>query len=303
MEGVWEGEDWPNDDDDLITSSSGIKIWLTDEGLVGPEWENQIILKEWCIMLKINKDKWYKKTQHLYPQFHWGSLCHQNECQTITSLWHRCYYQTGPFFIWQTVSILTLTSTWHKVRKKTKELSPELLSSLNVFTGEEGDVWETKVLVRREHSTGKQVGLAHVIEEAADVTIETGIDAVQVLRLWGGNKWKLELENTCWYTESECVTHTSPCHPDWTSRHHFASSPLPPQRWSHLRTCWGEEMSAAANIRFNSAALSWELFLQFNLEKLQVWDTELERFHIPAGKPVMNFHIFSNIQPKSFFLI
>lgn len=35
----------------------------------------------------------------------------------------------------------------------------------------------------REHSTGKQVGLAHVIKEAADVSIETGIDAVQILRL------------------------------------------------------------------------------------------------------------------------
>ena len=55
---------------------------------------------------------------------------------------------------------------------------PKLLSSLDVFTGKEGDVWETKILVRREHSTGKQVGLAHVIEEAADVSIETSIDAI-----------------------------------------------------------------------------------------------------------------------------
>lgn len=68
---------------------------------------------------------------------------------------------------------------------KQKTVLPELLSSLDVFTGKEGNVWETKVLVRCEHSTGKQVGLAHVIEEAADVSIETGIDAVQVLWLWG----------------------------------------------------------------------------------------------------------------------
>lgn len=39
--------------------------------------------------------------------------------------------------------------------------------------------------MRCEHSTGKQVGLAHVIEEAADVSIETGIDAVEVLWLGG----------------------------------------------------------------------------------------------------------------------
>lgn len=59
-----------------------------------------------------------------------------------------------------------------------REKLPELLSRFDVFTGKEGDVWETKVLVRREHSTGKQVRLAHVIEKAADVAIETSIDAV-----------------------------------------------------------------------------------------------------------------------------
>lgn len=64
-----------------------------------------------------------------------------------------------------------------KNQKKKKKI-PKLLSSHDVFTGKEGDVWETKVLVRSQHSTGKQVGLAHVIEEAADVSIETGIDAV-----------------------------------------------------------------------------------------------------------------------------
>lgn len=62
-------------------------------------------------------------------------------------------------------------------------VKPKLLSSLNVFTGKEGNVWETEVLVSREHSTGKQVGLTHVIEEAADVAIETGIYAVLILRL------------------------------------------------------------------------------------------------------------------------
>lgn len=54
-------------------------------------------------------------------------------------------------------------------------------------------MWKTKVLVRREHSTGEQVGLAHVIEEAADVAIETGIDTVEILRLGGGGVG----EDTC----------------------------------------------------------------------------------------------------------
>lgn len=62
--------------------------------------------------------------------------------------------------------------------KTNKHVLPKLLSSLDVFTGKEGNVWETKVLVCCEHSTGEQVGLAHVVEEAADVSIETGIDAV-----------------------------------------------------------------------------------------------------------------------------
>lgn len=42
--------------------------------------------------------------------------------------------------------------------------------------------------MRCEHSTGEQVGLAHVVEEAADVAIEAGVDAVQIL--WLGAKKK-----------------------------------------------------------------------------------------------------------------
>lgn len=34
-----------------------------------------------------------------------------------------------------------------------------------------------------EHSAGQQVGLTHVVEEAAHVAVETGVDAVEVLRL------------------------------------------------------------------------------------------------------------------------
>lgn len=42
--------------------------------------------------------------------------------------------------------------------------------------------------MRGEHSAGEQVGLAHVVEEAADVAIETGVDAVHVLRLRGEDR-------------------------------------------------------------------------------------------------------------------
>lgn len=42
---------------------------------------------------------------------------------------------------------------------------------------------EAEVLVGGEHSAGQQVGLTHVVEEATHIAVETGIDAVQVLRL------------------------------------------------------------------------------------------------------------------------
>ena len=42
---------------------------------------------------------------------------------------------------------------------------------------------EAQVLVRGEHATRKQVGLARVVDEPADVAIETGIDAVRVTHL------------------------------------------------------------------------------------------------------------------------
>ena len=62
---------------------------------------------------------------------------------------------------------------------------PKLLSSLNVCAGKQSDVWEAQVLVSCEHSTGKQVGLAHVVNEAADVAIETGVNTVRVFQLRG----------------------------------------------------------------------------------------------------------------------
>lgn len=66
---------------------------------------------------------------------------------------------------------------------------PELLSRGDVFAGEEGHVGEAQVLVGGEHSAGQQVGLAHVVEEAAHVAVETGVDAVEVLRLEEGREW------------------------------------------------------------------------------------------------------------------
>ena len=62
---------------------------------------------------------------------------------------------------------------------------PQLLSSLDVCAGKQSDVWEAQVLVSCEHSTRKQVGLAHVVKEPADVAIETGINAVRVFQLRG----------------------------------------------------------------------------------------------------------------------
>lgn len=50
---------------------------------------------------------------------------------------------------------------------------------------EEGDPGEAQVLVGHEHAHGDEVGLAQVVDEAADVAIETGIDAVNLSILGG----------------------------------------------------------------------------------------------------------------------
>lgn len=42
-------------------------------------------------------------------------------------------------------------------------------------------MWKAQVLVFREHSTSEQVGLAHVVEEATDISIETSINAIEIL--------------------------------------------------------------------------------------------------------------------------
>lgn len=57
---------------------------------------------------------------------------------------------------------------------------PDLLSSLYVPGAEEGDAGEAQVLVGHEHPHGDEVGLAQVVDEAADVAIETGVDAVNL---------------------------------------------------------------------------------------------------------------------------
>lgn len=44
---------------------------------------------------------------------------------------------------------------------------------------------EAQVLVAGEDTARKQVGLTHVVDEAADVAIEVGVDAVHVCWLRG----------------------------------------------------------------------------------------------------------------------
>lgn len=45
-----------------------------------------------------------------------------------------------------------------------------------------------QVLVGGEHSTGKQIGITVMVYEAADVTVETGINAVHITDL--EQEWK-----------------------------------------------------------------------------------------------------------------
>lgn len=57
---------------------------------------------------------------------------------------------------------------------------PDLLAGLYVAGAEEGDAGESQVLVGHEHPHRDQVGLAQVVDEAADVAVETGVDAVNL---------------------------------------------------------------------------------------------------------------------------
>lgn len=62
---------------------------------------------------------------------------------------------------------------------------PDLLSGSDGPAGEEGDAGEAQVLVGGEDPHSQQVGFAQVVDEAADVAVESGVDAVNVSNLHG----------------------------------------------------------------------------------------------------------------------
>lgn len=62
-------------------------------------------------------------------------------------------------------------------------IRPELVSGIDVLAGEERDVRKSEVLVRGEHSTGEQIRLTLMVYEAADVAVETRINAVHITHL------------------------------------------------------------------------------------------------------------------------
>lgn len=57
---------------------------------------------------------------------------------------------------------------------------PQLLSTQDVPGAEEGDAREPQVLVQHEHAHGDEVGVTQVVNEAADVAIVAGIDAIHL---------------------------------------------------------------------------------------------------------------------------
>lgn len=59
-------------------------------------------------------------------------------------------------------------------------VSPQLLAAEDVSGAEEGDAGEPQVLVQHEHTHGNEVGVAQVVDEAADVAVVTGVDAVHL---------------------------------------------------------------------------------------------------------------------------
>lgn len=60
---------------------------------------------------------------------------------------------------------------------------PQLLSGADVLAGEESHAGEAQVLVWGEHAAREQVRLTQVIDEAADVAVETGVYTVHITYL------------------------------------------------------------------------------------------------------------------------
>lgn len=59
-------------------------------------------------------------------------------------------------------------------------LLPQLLSTEDVSRAEEGDAREPQVLVQHEHSYWDEVGVTQVVNEAADVAVVAGVNAVHL---------------------------------------------------------------------------------------------------------------------------
>lgn len=64
-------------------------------------------------------------------------------------------------------------------------VSPQFLTAEDVPGAEEGDAWEPQVLVQHEHTHWDEVWVTKVVDEAADVAIVTGVDAVHFPVLYG----------------------------------------------------------------------------------------------------------------------
>lgn len=74
----------------------------------------------------------------------------------------------------------------HHTPTHSMDTSPQLLPSPDVSGAEEGNAWKAQVLVKHEDPDGDDVGVTQVVDEAADVAIVTGIDAVHLSILRGG---------------------------------------------------------------------------------------------------------------------
>lgn len=64
---------------------------------------------------------------------------------------------------------------------------PQLLSAEDVSRAEEGDAREPQVLVQHEYTHWDEVGVAQVVNEAADVAIVAGVNAIHFPILEGKN--------------------------------------------------------------------------------------------------------------------
>lgn len=98
---------------------------------------------------------------------------------------HKCHGNLGClmvflFFLHGCCQWMQTSDHSCKLRAGAHNFSPQLLPAEDVSGAEEGDAGESQVLMQHEHSYWDEVWVTKVVDEAADVAIIPGINAIHL---------------------------------------------------------------------------------------------------------------------------